>query len=146
MYRCVVVGTDGSATAAAAVHHALRLAASHGSALHLVTAHTQVPAVALAHAALLPGCAPLSDDGTWIGPLHDRFCAEGERLGLDVARHVVEGQPATVLIEVARRVRADVLVTGNRGVSGVRGLLGSVPKALVQHAPCPVLVVPTTSV
>jgi nucleotide-binding universal stress UspA family protein len=144
VYRTVVVGTDGSATAATAVHHAVRLAVSCRAGLHVVTAFARVPGPVLAHAGLAPP-VPL-DDGSWIAPLHDRFVEEGRRAGVEVRSHVVDGQPATVLIEVARRVGADLLVTGNRGVSGLRGLLGSVPKALVAHAPCPVLVVPTDRV
>ncbi|MDP3712508.1 MAG: universal stress protein [Mycobacteriales bacterium] len=40
MYATVVVGTDGSPTAATAVHHALRLSVACGAKLHLVTAFT----------------------------------------------------------------------------------------------------------
>jgi nucleotide-binding universal stress UspA family protein len=145
VYDRIVVGTDGSPTAATAVHHALRLAAVTGAELHLVTAWSRVPAVALAHASLGTAGAPLLDDGAWVGPLHDRFADEAERRGVRLARHAAEGQPVQVLLDVVREVGADLLVTGNRGLSGVRGLLGSVPRSLATHAPCAVLVVPTTT-
>jgi nucleotide-binding universal stress UspA family protein len=141
VYTTVVVGTDGSPTAATAVHHALRLSAACGAKLHLVTAFARFSLVA--HTAMLPSGPVIGDDGSWIPGVHDRFADEAHRAGVPIVRHVLEGQPATVLIEVARTVGADLLVTGNRGMSGVRGLLGSVPKALAHHAPCAVLVVPT---
>lgn len=143
MYSTIVVGTDGSATAARAVHHAMHLAVAVRARLHLVTAFTRIPAMAMSVAAVSPGALAAVDDGHWIEPLHDRFSEAADRVGVDLERHVIEGPPATVLIEVARTVGADLIVTGNHGLNGVRGLLGSVPKSLAHHAPCAVLVVPT---
>ncbi len=52
------------------------------------------------------------------------------------------GDPAVVLVEVAREVAADLLVVGRRGSDFVsRTLLGSVAQRVVQQAPCDVLVV-----
>jgi nucleotide-binding universal stress UspA family protein len=52
------------------------------------------------------------------------------------------GDPAVVLVEVAREVAADLLVVGRRGGDFVaRTLLGSVAQRVVQQAPCDVLVV-----
>ena len=40
MYSCIVVGTDGSDTAAEAVRQAAELARIHGARLHLVSAYS----------------------------------------------------------------------------------------------------------
>lgn len=54
---------------------------------------------------------------------------------------VLEGRPATQIVEEARRFGADLIVMGARGLSAVRRLLlGSVSSEVVDHAPCPVLV------
>lgn len=58
-----------------------------------------------------------------------------------VRPRVVEGRAATVLIEASKD--ADLLVVGTRGHGGFEGmLLGSVSQHTVQHATCPVVVVP----
>jgi nucleotide-binding universal stress UspA family protein len=52
------------------------------------------------------------------------------------------GDPAVVLIDVARETHAELLVVGRRGGDFVtRSLLGSVAERVIQQAPCDVLVV-----
>jgi nucleotide-binding universal stress UspA family protein len=59
-----------------------------------------------------------------------------------VETRATTGDPAAVLVEVAREVSADLLVIGRRGGDFVaRTLLGSVAQRVVQQAPCDVLVV-----
>ena len=61
--------------------------------------------------------------------------------GLRVSTAVVEGVPAQVLIEESKRAR--LLITGTRGRGGFAGmLLGSTSQSVLNHAKCPVLVVP----
>ena len=63
--------------------------------------------------------------------------------GVDVELHPHAGSPVPVLIEVAKAVNADVIVVGNRGMTGAKRILGSVPNTLSHHAECAVLIVPT---
>jgi nucleotide-binding universal stress UspA family protein len=54
---------------------------------------------------------------------------------------ILKGNPAKVLLEQSKN--ADMLVLGSRGLGGFRGLmLGSVGQQCVQHAHCPVVIVP----
>ena len=60
---------------------------------------------------------------------------------VDVLTELVEGDAAQALLD--RSARADLLVVGARGLGGFAGLLlGSVSQRCVQHAACPVVVVP----
>lgn len=144
MYRHIVVGTDGSDTAAAAVRHALSLARATGAELHVVTAWSRLPALALAGTAA-PAVPPPTDDGTWVGDLHRDVREQAEAYGVTVQTHSVEDAPAHALLAVVGTVGADLVVVGNRGMTGLRGKLGSVPNTVAHKAPCAVLVVPTTS-
>jgi len=147
MFRSIVVGTDGSATAAEAVRRAGALAAAFQADLHVVNAY-RPPTMVLATAGE-PGVMP-SAVLQWEEAARDdaRRLLEAVAGGLigvgdSVVTHAVRASPATALLAVADEVDADLIVVGNRGMKGARRVLGSVPNHVSHHAPCDVLVVDT---
>jgi len=65
-----------------------------------------------------------------------------ERPGRSVERLTLRGRPASAIVEEARAWKADLVVLGNRGHGPIASMvLGSVSAEVVDHAPCPVLVV-----
>lgn len=77
---------------------------------------------------------------------HERFATEsGEELrraGLAVETEVRSGDPATEILAAVLRAKADVVVMGSRGRTGIaRAALGSVARNVLIHAPCSVLIV-----
>jgi nucleotide-binding universal stress UspA family protein len=77
-------------------------------------------------------------------------CAARDRLtrpGLNVETAVLSGRPATVIIDRARAMRADLIVVGSRGHGRIGSMrLGSISSELVDHAPAPVLVARDTCI
>jgi nucleotide-binding universal stress UspA family protein len=146
VFARIVVGTDGSATAAEAVRVAVGLARMTSAELHLVRA-CQPPALAMAAvpevgaAALPPDVidALRHDAEQNLAQLAEELGADG----LEVHTHVTPEAPGPALCHTASVVGADLLVVGNRGMQGARRLLGSVPNHVTHHAPCAVLVVRT---
>ena len=60
------------------------------------------------------------------------------------ARYAREGDPADAILDVAEELGADLIVVGNKGMTGAkRFLLGSVPNQVSHHAPCAVMIVRT---
>ncbi len=57
---------------------------------------------------------------------------------------MIDRDPADALLQVAREVDASTIVVGNKGMSGGRRLLGSVPNKVSHEARCNVLIVATT--
>ena len=75
----------------------------------------------------------------------EHAATNARRVGVKVELHAVPGDAADVLVDVATQVGADLVVVGNRGMSGARRfVLGSVPNKVSHHCPCSLLVVDTT--
>ena len=67
------------------------------------------------------------------------------RRRLEVETHAREGDPADAILDVAEEQKADLIVVGNKGMTGAkRFLLGSVPNKISHHAPCSVMIIRTT--
>ena len=65
--------------------------------------------------------------------------------GVEPRTHAREGDPADAILDVAEELGADLIVVGNRGMTGAkRFLLGSVPNKISHHAPCSVMIVRTS--
>ena len=68
-----------------------------------------------------------------------------EEDGVKVETHAREGDPADAILDVAEEQEADLIVVGNKGMTGAkRFLLGSVPNKVSHHAPCSVMIIRTT--
>lgn len=121
-YQKVLVGSDGTERAGRAVERAADVAKALGANLTVlgVGSEGQLRAV------LERQVAPLTD------------------AGVDVEVQIEPGTAAQVLIDVATRDGYDLLVLGNKGMSGIERLrLGAVPNKVSHHLPCSLLIVRT---
>ena len=131
MIETIAVGTDGSETAGRAVEYACELAERYGARLVLLSAFVAGPG---------DGWAATDAVAT------ERMLANAEDAaaarGIETASAMLEGDPADVLVDLAERHGADLLVIGNKGMD--RRVLGSVPNTVTHRARCSVFVVKTT--
>ena len=148
MYRAIVVGTDGSDTAKEAVRQAAELANAIRASILLVSAYEPVPEARLRHER-----TEVPEDVSWmVNPREDVQSVldeEAERIKAagvpEVETFAREGDPADAILDVAEEKQADLIVVGNKGMTGARRfLLGSVPNKVSHHAPCNVMIVRTT--
>ena len=86
-----------------------------------------------------------------IGPREDveaileAVVEEARAAGVRAEVHARQGDPADAILDVAEETGADLIVVGNKGMTGAkRFLLGSVPNKVSHHAPCSVLIIRTT--
>jgi nucleotide-binding universal stress UspA family protein len=147
LFNKIVVGTDGSETAAKAVEQAISLAAAVGAKLDVVTAYEPVPESRLMTERrdtpqdIQWAISPREDVESTLGGVSDLAAAAG----VTVERHARQGDPADAILDVAEEIGADLIVVGNKGMTGAkRFLLGSVPNKVSHHAPCSVLIIRTT--
>jgi len=143
----IVVGTDGSETAGDAVRQAIELAKLSGATLDIVSAYEPVPPSRLREEG---GDIP-ADVAYAVGPREDvNVILEGaagpaRAEGLEVETHAREGDPADAILDLAEELKANLIVVGNKGMTGTRRfLLGSVPNKISHHAPCSVFIARTT--
>jgi nucleotide-binding universal stress UspA family protein len=147
MFSRIVVGTDGSDTAKVAVEQATDLARKVGARLDLLSAYEPVPASRLREERQeVP-----SDIAHTVSPSEDveallsETAAGVQKDGIEVATFARQGDPADAILDVAEEQKADLIIVGNKGMTGAkRFLLGSVPNKVSHHAPCSVLIVRTT--
>ena len=147
MFSSIVVGTDGSSTAQEAVRQAAQLARSLGAKVYVVSAYEPV-----AEGRLRGERQEVPEDMQWmVNPREEVEAAlkAGAELlqgdGVMVETLARQGDPADAILDVAEEKHADLIVVGNKGMTGAkRFLLGSVPNKVSHHAPCSVMIIRTT--
>jgi nucleotide-binding universal stress UspA family protein len=139
----IVVGVDGSPNSEHALDWAMREAMTRLAPLTVVAVH----AVPKSYWGNIPVVGPADE------PLLEELRKSVEELTQRVASRLGDARPASVSIRavsgfpvqelLTASQDADVLVVGSRGAGGfARLLIGSVSNQVVQHATCPVVVVP----
>jgi nucleotide-binding universal stress UspA family protein len=140
VFETVVVGADESSTAAEAVRVAIELVKLTDGQLHIVTAYKpgQLHSPAGAEFSGSLSSADLAQN-----VLAD-LASRARSGGIAVETHLKDAAPADAICDVATQVKAEVIVVGNKGMTGVRRVLGSVPNSVAHQAPCAVLIAFTT--
>ena len=147
MIGSIVVGTDGSDTAKEAVRQATELAKALGASVHLVSAFEPI-----GEGRLREERQQVPDDLQWMVNPREDVDATLKDAGGEIDAAVIpveiyarEGDPADAILDVAEEQNADLIVVGNKGMTGAkRFLLGSVPNKVSHHAPCSVMIIRTT--
>ena len=147
MFSAIVVGTDGSETATQAVRQATDLAKAVGAKVNLVSAFEPV-----GNQRLREERQQVPEDMQWM--VNEREDVEAtlnqaaetiKEAGVEVETFARQGDPADAILDVAEENNADLIIVGNKGMSGAkRFLLGSVPNKVSHHAPCSVMIIRTT--
>jgi len=133
-----LVASDGSEFSAAAVREALRMAAKCGARVHVMS----LVATGVEHEGL--GESILKQELEAAGAHLDAIAAEATAAGVACETHLVQGNRIdTAILDLAERVKADLIVMGRRGRRGLaRLMLGHATAQVIGQAHCNVLVVP----
>ena len=133
----VVVGVDGSANSRRALVQAGHHAQDTGAGLVVVHAIGLTEEIDGDH-------VPTFGHRSEIAELLDRWCDAVREIGMtEFEQRLADGPPVDVLLRVAADVGASVVVIGRRGTGGRSELLlASTAHQVIEHAHCPVLVIP----
>ena len=138
MFQTVVVGADQSDTATEAVRQAIELVKLTGGRLHIVSAYRPQ------QFSTSGGEEQALDSGDLAESVLADHASRARAAGIEAETHARSGAAAEAICDVAAEVSADLIIVGNKGMVGVRRVLGSVPNSVAHHAPCSVLIADTT--
>src|SRR5215207_2481370 len=137
--NAIVVGTDGSPGAEAAVQKVIELRKGTGATVHLVCAYPGKSALERV------GMTARTESVDMRGVAADLLARDERRFdeaGFAVEKYAREGDPAQTIIDVAVDVDADLIVIGAQGNTGMRRfMLGGVAGKLAHHAPKSLMIV-----
>ena len=139
--KTILVPTDFSSHARAALECAIGLAKTFDARIHVMHAY-HLPIA-------LTGSDQIAIPRDFWGEIRDAGARKLDKTadlvvqaGLPVEQHLTQAQPSAAIVELADKIGADLIVIGTRGLSGLKHvLLGSVAERTVRHASCPVLTV-----
>jgi nucleotide-binding universal stress UspA family protein len=138
-FRNVLVAFDGSAPAERAIVMADELAGRQGARMILVTVLEPVAASQFPTGFEYPSAAEHDAARSQL----ERQAGELRAKGRQVETQVEIGNPAQMLLDLAGRFEADLIVTGRSGKGAVaRVIMGSVTTALLHRTSKPMVVVP----
>jgi nucleotide-binding universal stress UspA family protein len=129
------------------VRQAVTLAQALGARLTIVSAYEPVPGAELRSRVL-----PVAPDLQWTVQAREDVLSLLQAAAADARAAGVEqietfarvGDAADAILDIAEEQGSDLIVVGNKGMTGAtRFLLGSVPNKISHHAPCSVLIVRT---
>lgn len=134
--QSIIVGTDGSDSAERAVDRAAALARAFGATVHVVSVYSddRTPLVG----------AGRQGDRAHAQQAIDRAQERLAKQGVESEAHLSNREAGRELVAVADEQGAQMIVVGNRGMTGAKRVLGSVPNHVSHHAHCDVVIVRTT--
>jgi nucleotide-binding universal stress UspA family protein len=145
LFHTILVPTDFSENADAALETAVALADALGAAVRVAHVATKSSVREAVKAGLL---APGDDDATVERKVRElremrmatHLAALGERAAT-VEQVYLAGDPSCEIVDYASANGVDLIVMGRRGTTLADVMLGSVAERVVRHANCPVLIV-----
>lgn len=144
-FKKILVPTDFSGHAKAAVETALEFASVFGAQVHLIHAYYfDIPPSYIAGDA-----TSFMNVQDILDPIRESAQESVAALikevgsdGTNIRGRVLMGHPAQVILNEAEELKADLIVMGTRGLTGLKHVfLGSTAERVVRLAPCPVVTV-----
>jgi nucleotide-binding universal stress UspA family protein len=123
-----IIASDGSPAS-------LKAALFAADALHLDRADVTIDVVSVS-----PDASSISRDkaSDAVGGIVEML----RKKGITCGASVLQGTPAAEIVDAVEREKADFVIMGSRGLSGMeQRVLGSVSRSVIDHVACPVLVV-----
>jgi nucleotide-binding universal stress UspA family protein len=138
----ILCPVDFSEPSRLALQHAGAVAKWYGAALHLLHVHARTP-IPAGPPEVMPVLVMTREQREQLDEALGRMATDEVAPGVQTEIAIAEGRADREIVERAGAMKADLIVMGTHGASGVeRLLLGSVTEKVLRRAPCPVMTVP----
>lgn len=136
-YDAILVPTDGSDAVDSAIEHAFDLAEAFDSTVHaLYVADTNRDSVTLVGTDVVDALVEVGEEAV------ESIGKRGERRGVTIIDEVMQGNPASTIVDYADGHGVDLIVMSSHGRRGLpRYLLGSVTERVARTTDVPVMIV-----
>ncbi|MFZ9035391.1 MAG: universal stress protein [Francisellaceae bacterium] len=135
-YKHILLATDLQGDNEAVIEQGVGLAKSNGAALTVVNVLPNIPYYM---ASGVPSVADLEDHLEEENMKHLK--ALEARINMNCDFHLLHGSPKRKIVQLAKEIKADLIVIGSHGRHGVERFLGSTANGVLQRAHCDVLVI-----
>jgi nucleotide-binding universal stress UspA family protein len=134
----ILIAHDGSKTSEKALKKALEIGVKFDSQITVISI---IPELYLTELTAMDRMRITETLTAETEKMMDRLKTRAEKIR-PIKTVIRQGDPAEEVIDTAKKMKADVIITGSHGRHGAqRFLLGSVSSKIVDHAECAVLVV-----
>ena len=136
LYNHILLGTDFTEASYSAAQKALEIAKKTGAKLSLVHAVEGMPVCAYSYVAIAAVEEETHEEAK------KRISELGDELGIDPDnQYIIRESSKIALIDTAKQIKADLIIVGSHGKHGFFSQLGSTAAAVLNNAPCDVLVI-----
>ncbi len=138
-YQCIIAAVNLEPKSDhATIERAKKLASNNNAKLYLIHAIESLNPYGMGYA--YPAI-PNVEDEIW-GKHKKELVTEAEKQGIASDALIIEiGTSYTVIVNQAKKLKADLIIIGIHGRHGLRSLLGSTTDSVLHHAPCDILAI-----
>lgn len=135
-YQHILIATAFSARCESTLNHAKMIAQAHNAKLSIVHFVEPLPASAFSYA------GAIDVDNQRINAAKKKLREVGGSLEIEQAdQYVREALPKAGIVELAKKLKVDLILVGNHGHPGMLAMLGTTANAVAHHAHCDVLII-----
>ena len=140
MFSKILIAVDGSEVSYRALHAALFLSEKLGSKITAIHVMENVPPVYIESQKVLDELLEARKNESQ--KILDECSLIATKKGITLTTNLLEGNPASTILEFSQSEKYDVIIIGSRGMGKFKELiLGSVSNKVIHHSTCPILLI-----
>lgn len=140
MFSKILIAVDGSEVSYRALDAALFLSEKLGSKITAIHVMENVPTVYIESQKVLDELLEVRKNESQ--KILDECSLIATKKGITLTTNLLEGNPASTILEFSQSEKYDVIIIGSRGMGKFKELiLGSVSSKVIHHSTCPILLI-----